>query len=472
MASLPSGSWSSESDPHAVLFPFMSKGHTIPLLHLARLLLYRRIAVTIFTTPANRPFISNSLSDTTASVIDLPFPQNIDGIPAGIESTDKLPSMSLFVSLATATKQMKPSFEKALETLPHITFIISDGFLGWTLDSATKFGVPRLVYYGMSNFAMTMSRFVVENRLLFEKESADELFTVTKFPWIKLTRNDFEPPFTDPEPKGPHSEFILDSVISTSKSYGLVMNSFYELEQLYVDYWNSHYEPRAWCVGPCCLAEPPSVEFESENYQKPPYMQWLDQKLADGKSVLYVAFGSQAEISSDQFREIKIGLEKSEVNFLWVVRRNESELDDGFEERVKERGILVRDWVDQRKILGHYSVQGFLSHCGWNSVIESICAKVPILAWPMMAEQPINARMVVEDIKIGLRVETCNGSVRGFVKWEELEKMVRELMEGEMGRDVRKKVKEIGEMAIKAVEKGGSSWNTLNELIDELKTHP
>ncbi|CAK9161327.1 unnamed protein product [Ilex paraguariensis] len=232
MASLPSGSWSSESDPHAVLFPFMSKGHTIPLLHLARLLLYRRIAVTIFTTPANRPFISNSLSDTTASVIDLPFPQNIDGIPAGIESTDKLPSMSLFVSLATATKQMKPRFEKALETLPHITFIISDGFLGWTLDSATKFGVPRLVYYGMSNFAMTMSRFVVENRLLFEKESADELFTVTKFPWIKLTRNDFEPPFTDPEPKGPHSEFILDSVISTSKSYGLVMNSFYELEQL------------------------------------------------------------------------------------------------------------------------------------------------------------------------------------------------------------------------------------------------
>ncbi|CAK9161336.1 unnamed protein product [Ilex paraguariensis] len=170
------------------------------------------------------------------------------------------------------------------------------------------------------------------------------------------------------------------------------MNSFYEIEPRYFDYWNRHCEPKAWRVGlgSLCLAEPPSIkfEFESENYQKPPYMQmqWLDQKVADGKSVLYVAFG------------------------------NESELDDGFEERVKKRGILMRDWVDQREVLGHQSDQVFLSHCGWNSVIENKCAKVQILAWPMMAEQPLNARMVMEEIKIGLRVEISNESVKGFVK--------------------------------------------------------
>ncbi|KAA8548080.1 hypothetical protein F0562_004659 [Nyssa sinensis] len=384
----------SASALHVVLFPFMSKGHIIPILHLARLLLHRNAAVTIFTTPANRPFISQSLADTDTSVIDLPFPDNIDGVPAGVESTDRLPSMSSFVPFANATKLIQPHFELALQTLPNVHCIISDGFLGWTLQSASKFGIPRLVYYGMSNYSMTVSRSVGMNRLLSGPESDDEPVTVPEFPWIKLTRNDFEAPFNEREPKGPHLEFIIEQSIATTKSY---------------------------------------------------------------------------EISSEQLREISIGLEESKVNFLWVVRKNQPEVFDGFEERVKERGIVVREWVDQRGILGHESVQGFLSHCGWNSVVESVCAKVPILAWPMMAEQHLNARMVAEEIKVGLRVETSNGSVRGFVKREGLEKMVRELMEGEMGKEVRKKVKEVGDAARKAMENGGSSWRTLNQLMDELK---
>ncbi|KAL2557106.1 UDP-glycosyltransferase 90A1 [Forsythia ovata] len=99
--------------------------------------------------------------------------------------------------------------------------------------------------------------------------------------------------------------------------------------------------------------------------------------------------------------------------------------------------MLVKEWVDQREILEHSSDQGFLSHCGWNSVMESICANVPILAWPMMAEQPLNAKMVVVEIGIGLRVETSDGSMNGFVKWE---KLVKESMDGEMGKELQKKV--------------------------------
>ena len=158
------------------------------------------------------------------------------------------------------------------------------------------------------------------------------------------------------------------------------------------------------------------------------------------------------------------------MNFLWVIRKSESEISDEFEKRVKDRGIVVRDWVDQREILMHESVQGFLSHCGWNSVLESICAcaGVPILAWPMMADQHLNARMVVEEIKVGLRVETFDGSVRGFVKWEGLKKMVKELIEREKGKEVRMKCKEVAEKAMKAIGEGGSSKCTLDLLIDEM----
>ncbi|GMG99339.1 hypothetical protein Nepgr_001179 [Nepenthes gracilis] len=471
---------------HVLLFPFMSKGHTIPLLHLTRVLLLRcpQANVTIFTTPGNKAFIFRSLSDLLnsgggISIIDLPFPSSIPGIPSGVESTDQLPTISLFLSFATAAKLLQPHFEDALQNLlsKHhhhrpCTFLISDGFLHWTLQSASKFNIPRFVFYGMGGYALTLSTVVSQRGLLSGPESDDEPITVPDFPWIKLTRNDFEHPFNMRQPKGPHFDFVVEMGMASASSYGMVVNSFYELEHQFVDYWNAKLLPRAWCVGPLCLAE---KKPKSEAHEKPTWLDWLDQKLAQGRSVLYVAFGTQAEVSNEQLREIAIGLEKSEVDFLWAVsKRGEQQqtIIDGFEEKVVKnegRGLVVREWVEQRQILGHESVKGFLSHCGWNSVVESICAKVPILAWPMMAEQHLNARIVVEEIKVGVRVETWNGSVRGFVRWEGLEKTVRELMEGETGKAVRKKVAEVGQMASNAMEEGGSSRHALDLLLHELQ---
>ncbi|KAJ0558064.1 putative flavanone 7-O-beta-glucosyltransferase [Helianthus annuus] len=455
---------------HVLLFPFMAKGHTIPILDLARLLLLRRNAtVTLFTTPVNRQYFSASLSDTPTTIITLPFPDNIPGIPSGIESVDKLPSSSLFYSFVSSTKLMKSHFEQAIQALETpVTFMVTDGFFGWTLDSANIFNIPRLVYYGMSNFAITMFRVISLNPHLFDGKTDTDLVTVPEFPWMTATRLECDDA-TDRD--SPLFKWRMEQVVATIKSYGLVTNSFFELEPVYAEYWNSNSAPKSWSVGPLCLAQE-RIKKESLSDQKPSWMVWLDKKLELGVPVLYVAFGSQADICINQIEEIKLGLERSEVNFLWVVRRSEESFgpDDGFEERVKEKGIVVREWVDQREILEHESVKGFVSHCGWNSVLESICAGVPILAWPLAAEQPLNAKFVVEEMKIGMRVETCDGSVKGFVKWEGLKKNVKELMEGVKGKEVRKKVKEISDAAVEAVKEGGSSWRTLNELIVEIQT--
>ncbi|XXG73356.1 hypothetical protein AAC387_Pa07g2288 [Persea americana] len=128
--------------------------------------------------------------------------------------------------------------------------------------------------------------------------------------------------------------------------------------------------------------------------------------------------------------------------------------------------MVVREWVEQREVLKHEIVRGFLSHCGWNSVLESICAEVPILAWPMMAEELMNAKMVVEELGIGLRVKEEGGG--GVVGWEEVKEMVKELMVGERGKEVGKKVKELGKKAKRAVEEGGSSWRSLALMLDEV----
>ncbi|KAL2492731.1 UDP-glycosyltransferase 90A1 [Abeliophyllum distichum] len=217
---------------------------------------------------------------------------------------------------------------------------------------------------------------------------------------------------------------MVEQVLAMDKSHGFIVNSFYELESTYVDYWSQKIGPKAWCVGPLCVAKPPSAAVR----EKLLYMQWLDGKFAEDEPVLYVSFGTQAKLSPEQLHEIATGLEKSQ----------------------------------------HKAVKGFLSHCGWNSVMESLSANVPILAFPMMAEQHLNARLVVEETGLGLRIMPSNGSVRGFVAAENVEKMVKEFMEGEKGKAVRRKVEEISDVACAATEEGGSSWRSLNFLIDDV----
>lgn len=208
---------------------------------------------------------------------------------------------------------------------------------------------------------------------------------------------------------------------------------------------------------------------------RPKWLEWLEGKLRQGEKVLYVAFGTQSQISSEQMKEIEIGLEESGVRFLWARRKVEEEKEvfedhEGFEERTKERGIVVREWVNQYEVLKHEAVEGFLSHCGWNSVIESLSCGVPILTYPLMADQSLNARMVVEELRAGMKaVEgTSPAMMKGFVKGKDLKRRVKELMEGEKGREVRKKAMEISEMAKKSMAENGSSWRDLELLIQEM----
>ncbi|KFK40078.1 hypothetical protein AALP_AA3G327300 [Arabis alpina] len=464
------------SSQHVVLFPYMSKGHTIPLLLFARLLLRHRrkqptlpVSVTVFTTPKNQPFVSDFLSDTPEiKIISLPFPENISGIPPGVESTDKLPSMSLYVPFTRATKLLQPFFEEALKNLPEVSFMVSDGFLWWTSESAAKFKIPRLIFYGINSYASAISISASMHKLFTEPEieSDTEPVTVPDFPWIQVKKCDFSQVVIGSEPSGPAHELMMDQIKSTTTSHGFIVNSFYELESAFVDYNNnSGDKPKWWSIGPLCLVDPPKP-----GGVKPAWIHWLDRKREEGRPVLYVAFGTQAEISNKQLKELALGLEDSKVNFLWVTRKDVGEvIGEGFNDRIKENGMIVKDWVDQWEILSHEGVRGFLSHCGWNSAQESICVGVPILAWPMMAEQPLNAKMVVEEIKVGVRVETEDGSVQGFVTREELSRKVKELMEGETGKIARKNVKEYSKMANAALVQGtGSSWKNLDLLLEKL----
>ncbi|CAN1847044.1 Isoflavone 7-O-glucosyltransferase 1 [Linum perenne] len=179
--------------------------------------------------------------------------------------------------------------------------------------------------------------------------------------------------------------------------------------------------------------------------------------------------------SRAQITEIAIGLERSGARFLWVVRspapggETGGILPEGFLERTEEKGLVVKSWAPQMEVLNHESVGGFVTHCGWNSVLESVCAGVPMLGWPIYAEQKMNRHFLVRDI--GVVMELIESEEDGMVSAGELEKRVVELMsvDSVKGKAVRERVRAMKEGAAAAMSDGGSSVAAIKKFVDSFK---
>ncbi|KAG0543346.1 hypothetical protein BDA96_02G182400 [Sorghum bicolor] len=460
--------------PHIAIFPFLAKGHTIPLIHLAHYLhRYGLATVTFFTTAGNAGFVREGLSGVAAAVVEMTFPTDVPGIPPGVESAEGLTSLASFAVFADATSLLLPQLDASLaEMQPPASLLVTDPFLHWTKAPAARLGIPKVSFFGISAFAQVMREVRVRHdpcaTLRPDDVDADghpATFTVPEFPHIKLTFEDFMAPFGDPASIAPMMELDGKLGKAIEESQGLIINTFHALEAPYLEFWNQHVGPRSWPIGPLCLAQPTATRPKA---QRPSWMEWLDDKAAAGRTVLYIALGTLAAIPESQLKEVANGLERAEVDFIWAVRPENIDLGLGFEERTKDRGLVVREWVDQLEILNHISVQGFLSHCGWNSVLESVTAGVPLAVWPMHADQPFNSRFLVDELKIAVRVHTSDRTIRGLVTSEEISEVVRALMLGEEGVEAGKRVVELSASATEAMVEGGQSWKSLKEMISEL----
>ncbi|KAK6147019.1 hypothetical protein DH2020_017931 [Rehmannia glutinosa] len=195
---------------------------------------------------------------------------------------------------------------------------------------------------------------------------------------------------------------------------------------------------------------------------------WLDEKL--NGSVLYVSFGSHAHTTTkEDIWEIAHGLLKSRVNFVWVIRPdivNSGEtnfLPVGFENSMEGRGLIVR-WCSQIKVISHPAVGGFLSHCGWNSVLESISCKVPLICFPLFTDQFTNRKLVVNDWKIGINL--CD---RASITREEVEEKIRYLMSEKTSKELRNAIKEVSRTMENALTIDGSSEKNFKLLIEDIK---
>lgn len=297
---------------------------------------------------------------------------------------------------------------------------------------------------------------------------------------IKITRMQVSPHvLSDESPTV--TKMLEEAKESELKSYGMVVNSFYELEKVYAGHLRNVVGRKAWHIGPMFLRN--RVREEKENrgtkaasIDEHECLRWLDTK--EPNSVVYLCFGTTTKLTDSQLKDIATGLEASGQQFIWVVRKSKDEggeqedkwLPEGFEKRMEGKGLIIRGWAPQALILEHEAIGAFVTHCGWNSMLEAVVAGVPMVTWSIAYEQFFNEKLVTEILKIGVPIgaKKWAAGVGDTVKWEAVEKNVKRIMIGEEADEMRNKAKVFAQLAREAVEEGGSSYSDLDALIEEL----
>ncbi|KAK9163804.1 hypothetical protein Syun_004706 [Stephania yunnanensis] len=247
----------------------------------------------------------------------------------------------------------------------------------------------------------------------------------------------------------------------------VLANSFYELEKDVVDSMAqiSPIRPIGPLVPPILLGDSNSSDVGIDLWKPDETcIEWLDER--PDSSVVYVSFGSIAVLSKTQMRSLAEGLRNSGYAFLWVVK--EGELPDMFIEEIEGRGLVVK-WSPQIKVLMHPSVGCFVTHCGWNSTLETVSCGVPVITFPQWSDQPTNAKLITDVFGVGLtlRMDGDDGEEK-IVRSEEVVRCIGEVMGGPKCGELKRRAMELREAARRAVMETGSSDRNIDDFIKEI----
>ncbi|XP_029128496.1 7-deoxyloganetin glucosyltransferase isoform X2 [Cajanus cajan] len=466
-------SYSETRKPHAVLVPLPFQGHINPMFQLAKLLHLRGFHITFVNTENNHKLLLQSMPPNALDGLqDFCFETISDGrgdsqdIFSICESIRK----HLLLPFCELLARLNDSATKGL--VPPVTCLVSDWSMSFTLQAAEQLALP-IVLLPAASACLFLSG--LHFQTLFDKDESclTNGYLDTKvdcIPGIKDFRLKDLPDFiriTDPNDF--MVNFLIENANNVPRASAIVLNSFDELESDVLNALSSKF-PSLYPIGPFSsfLSQSPQKNHlttlgSSLLKEDIECLGWLESK--EPNSVVYVNFGSTTVMSQEKFLEFAWGLANSKRPFLWIIRPDlviagSVMLPSEFVSETSDRG-LITGWCPQEQVLNHPAVGGFLTHCGWNSTVESICAGVPMLCWPFFADQPTNCRYICNEWDIGIEIDAN-------VKREEVEKLVNELMEGEKGKKMREKVMELKKKAEEDTRPGGRSYMNLDKVISDV----
>ncbi|XVF17851.1 hypothetical protein REPUB_Repub10bG0160500 [Reevesia pubescens] len=460
--------------PNAVLLASPGMGHLIPVLELGkRLVSHHGFTVTIFVVTTDASLSPPKLLkqaqtsyDDLLEVVSLP-PVDISG---QIDETT-----AILTKIAMMIREALPSLRSAILAMKvRPVALIVDMFGTEAFAIAEELMLLKYVFITSNAWFLALT----VHAPTVDKEVEDDHVNNQKPLFIPGCKpicfvDSFEPVLRR------NKEYSrMGTEISTAD--GILVNTFHELEPQTLAALNDNKKlgmvanAPVYPIGPLVRPVEPGVRSE--------VLSWLD--IQPKESVIYVSFGSGGTLSAKQIIELAWGLEKSQQRYVWVVRppvENDSAatvfktsdgcidspnyLPDGFLNRTSKIGRVVQSWAPQAEILSHPSIGGFLSHCGWNSSLESIVNGVPMIVWPLYAEQKMNATMLADHIGVATRSKLLPS--RDVIGRSEIEAIVRKILVNKEGEAIRAKVKMLKSCAAKALSKGGSSYNSLANVAKD-----
>jgi hydroquinone glucosyltransferase len=465
---------------HIALLPCIGMGHLIPFVELAkRLVLHHDFRITFIIPVIGSP--TKAMKEVLQSL-----PATIDHVFLPPVTLDDIQGVPPEIQVSDAMTRSLPSLRDVLKSLlatTRLAALILDLFASDAIDIAKALNISPYIFFSSNALALSL---VLHFPKLDETVSCEfrDLPEPLKLPGcIPIHGRDLFDPIQDRT--SDMYKMILHYAKQLRLAEGVMLNTFTELEASAIK--GSEEEAEAGNLPLFPIG--PIIQSGSSNQLDGPgsnCLTWLDNQPSG--SVLFVCFGSGGTLSYDQTNELALGLEMSGQKFLWVLKNPNNEsayaaylsdqsydngplafLPKGFLERTKEQGLVVPSWAPQAQVLSHGSTGGFLTHCGWNSTLESIMEGMPLIAWPLYAEQKMNAVLLSEDLKVALRL-TVNE--KGLIDREEIAKVVKSLMVGEEGKRVHKRMKELEIAADKALSVDGSSTKILSELASKWKSQP
>ncbi|KAK1411127.1 hypothetical protein QVD17_37671 [Tagetes erecta] len=338
-----------------------------------------------------------------------------------------------------------------------ITLLVFTLFLPWAGSVARQLNIPSALF-----LIQTATSFSIYNRLF---NSRDGIFTVNKhidsnnsfslkLPGLPMFKQGDLPTFALPNnPFFADMSFVMQQhlqFLDENPNTHVLINTLNGLEHDSVKSIQN-----SVVVGP--LVNSFSVSIDQE-----PYFQWLD--LQSDKSVVFVSFGSMSVLTKTQKEEILHGLIEFKRPFLLVLREDDIEINE-LNKKVGGKGLIV-GWCAQTKVLNHRSIACFVTHCGWNSVLESMVAGVAVVGYPLFADQTTNAKMVEEVWGNGVRIGVGEGMV---VVREEVKRCLKVVMGGgERAEGIKKRVEKWKKVAEEMVEDGGSLMLNLKLFLESV----
>ncbi|KAI8016373.1 UDP-glycosyltransferase 74F2 [Camellia lanceoleosa] len=448
--------------PHCLVLPHPIQGHINPMLQFSKRLEHKGVKVTLAITQ----FIFNeTMTGTSSSSISVETIS--DGYDeGGPEAASGGFEEYLLRFQEVGSKTLAGLVVKFGNMGCPVDCIVYDAFLPWGLDVAREFGLVGAVFFTQSCAVDNIYYHVYNGHLKLPLTETTNIM-VPGLPPLEIS--DMPSFVSVPQVYPPLLKLVVNQFANVGESDWVLCNTFHKLEEELVDWMAKIWPLRT--IGPTIpsmyldkrLQDDKEYGFSIFKPKTDACMKWLDQR--SNGSVVYVSFGSLAQLGVDQMEEIAWGLKNSNYYFLWVVRATEQpKLPKVFMAETVKNGLVV-SWCPQLDVLAHRAIGCFVTHSGWNSTLEALSLGVPMVAMPQWTDQTTNAKYVMDVWGMGVRAQ-CDE--RGMVRREEVEGCIREVMEGERGKEIRRNAMKWGELAIEAVDEGGSSDKNIDEFVAKL----